>query len=283
MARGATAAAPVTGAVVRRYLAPVVVAMRWSVFAGCPVEVFVTGRDGGVSGGPYATLNLSLGVGDDAALVVENRRRAAASGGADLRDMVFAHQVHGRDVAVMTDDDRGRGTLTIDDAPAADALVTVTPGVGLAVMVGDCVPIVLYDPVAHVLAAVHAGWRGTVARVTDAALDAMAGLGAEPAHMLAGLGPAITADRYQVGDDVADAARDCFAGAVGGIVRPDGTGRWTFDLWAANRRLLAEGGVAPANIEVSALGTGPGTPFFSDRTARPCGRFAAIACLHRRS
>ena len=94
--------------------------------------------------------------------------------------MVFAHQVHGRDVAVVTGADRGRGTLTVDDAPAADALVTATPGVGLAVMVGDCVPIVLYDPAAHVLAAVHAGWRGTVARVTDAALDAMAGLGGEP-------------------------------------------------------------------------------------------------------
>ena len=62
-------------------------------------------------------------------------------------------------------------------------------------------------------------------------------------------------------------------------MRPDGTGRWTFDLWAANRRLLVEAGVDPAHIDVSPVGTGPGTPFFSDRTARPCGRFAAIARL----
>ena len=268
----------------RRYLARVdtVVAHRWSVFAVHPLDVVVTGRHGGVSSGAYADLNLSLGVGDDPGNVVENRRRAAAAAGADLADMVFAHQVHGRDVAVVTEADRGRGTLTVDDAPAADALVTATPAVGLAVMVGDCVPIVLYDPVAHVVAAVHAGWRGTVARVSDAALDAMAGLGADRARVLAGLGPAITADRYQVGDDVADAARGCFGGAVDGIVRPDGTGRWMFDLWEANRRLLVEAGVDPANIEVSPVGTGSGTPFFSDRAVRPCGRFAAIARLHPR-
>lgn len=255
-------------------------ALRWRAFADEPLDALVTGRDGGVSVGEYASLNLSLGVGDDPGLVVENRRRAAAAIGAGLDDMVFAHQVHGRDVAVVSAADRGRGTRSIDDAPAADALVTATPGIGLAVMVGDCVPIVLYDPGAHVVAAVHAGWRGTVARVTDAALAAMADLGARPGAVVAGLGPAITADRYQVGDEVADAGRDCFGGDAAGIVRPDGTGRWTFDLWAANRRLLVEAGVDPANIEVSPVGTGPGTPFFSDRTARPCGRFAALVRLH---
>ena len=260
-------------------LPPVIVARRWSVFAPHPVDVFVTGRDGGVSAGPYASLNLSLGVGDDPGAVVENRRRVADAAGADLADMVFAHQVHGRDVAMVTGADRGRGTTTVDDAPGADALVTNAAGVVLAVLMADCVPIVLYDPVAHVAAAVHAGWRGTVARVTDAALAAMAELGSDPTDVIAGLGPAITADRYQVGDDVADAARDCFAGDVDGIVRPDGTGRWTFDLWAANRRLLVEAGVVPAHIEVSTVGTGPGTPFYSDRSARPCGRFAAIARL----
>lgn len=259
-----------------------VAALRWAALDGLALDAFVTGRDGGGSTGVYASLNLSLGVGDDPALVVENRRRAAAALGADLGDLVFAHQVHGRDVAVVTAADRGRGTLTVADAPAADALVTATPGVGLAVMVADCVPLVLYDPEAHVVAAVHAGWRGTVARVTDAALGAMAGLGSRPADVVAGLGPAITADRYQVGDEVADAANDCFAGQVDGIVRPDGTGRWTFDLWAANVRLLTEAGVAPTRIEVSTSGTGPGTPFFSDRTARPCGRFAALARMHPR-
>ena len=190
-----------------------VVALRWPHLGGHGLDAFVTGRDGGVSEGAYASLNLSLGVGDDPGRVLDNRRRAAAAAGVELSDLVFAHQVHGRDVAVLTDADRGRGTVTVADAPAADALVTATPGLGIAVLVGDCVPIVLYDPDARVVAAVHAGWRGTVARVTDAALDAMAALGAEAARVRAGVGPAITADRYQVGDDVADAARACFRAA----------------------------------------------------------------------
>jgi hypothetical protein len=253
--------------------------LTWRAFDGLPVDAVVTTRAGGVSRGPYASLDLSLGVGDDPAAVVENRRRAATALGLDLADMVFCHQTHGRDVAVVGERDRGRGTRTTDDAVRCDAVVTATPGLGLATLVGDCVPLVLHDPRAHVLAAVHAGWRGTVARVTEAAVEAMTGLGAEPAGIVAGVGPAITADRYQVGDEVAEAAADCFDGDLDGIVAPDGTGRWTFDLWAANRRVLVEAGVRPRNIEVSPIGTGPGTPFFSDRTERPCGRFGALARL----
>jgi hypothetical protein len=247
-----------------------------------PVDAVVTTRHGGVSTGPYASLNLGLHVGDDPRLVIENRGRAAVALGGGLADMVFCHQTHGREVAVVGDGDRGRGTQSADDAVPCDALVTATPGVGIAVMVADCVPLVLYEPEAHVVAAVHAGWRGTVARVAAAAVDAMAGLGADPARVVAGLGPAVTADRYQVGDDVADAARACFGADIDGIVRPDGAGRWVFDLWAANGRVLVEAGVSPAHIEVSDVGTGPGTPFFSDRTARPCGRFAAMARLRPR-
>lgn len=261
--------------------APEVAAVRWSIFDGCPLDAFVTGREGGVSTGPYASLNLSLHVGDAPDLVIENRRRTAAALGLPLDDMVFCLQTHGRDVTVVGDGDRGRGTVSLDDAVPGDAVVTATPDLGLAVMVADCVPVVLYDPGAHVVAAVHAGWRGTVARVVDAAVEAMTPLGADPARMLAGIGPAIVADRYQVGDEVADAARACFGG-VDGIVRPDGTGRWTFDGWTANRRILVEAGVPPDNIEIAPVGTGPGTPFFSDRARRPCGRFAAMARLRHR-
>ncbi len=251
------------------------------------VDALVTGRAGGVSTGPYESLNLGLHVGDDAERVVENRRRAAAMVGLDLGDTVFCHQTHGRDVAVVDDRDRGRGTLGVDDAVPCDAVVTTTPDLGLAVLVADCVPLVLYDPGAHVLAAVHAGWRGTVARIGEAAVEVMVTLGADPGRIVAGIGPAITADRYQVGDEVADAARACFAGdradpGIDDVIRPDGTGRWLFDLWAANRRILVAAGVKPGNIEVSTVGTGPGTPFFSDRAARPCGRFAALARLRAR-
>lgn len=254
--------------------------LTWPLFEGLGVEAVVTSRGGGVSEGAHASLNLGLHVGDDADRVVENRSRAAAAVHLDLSDLVFCTQAHGRAVAVVGEAERGRGSRSLADAVAGvDALVTATPGVGLVAMVADCVPLVLYEPVAHVLACVHAGWRGTVARVTGAAVEAMGPLGARPDRILAGIGPAIPPGQFQVGGEVADAARACFGGDAGEVIRPDGTSRWTFDLCAANRRLLLDAGVPAENIGASPLGTGAGTTFFSHRAERPCGRFAAIAAL----
>jgi len=258
--------------------------LAWPAFDGSGVDVAVTTRHGGVSSGPYATLNLALHVGDEPADVLENRRRAAAAMGAGLSDFVFCSQAHGRAARVVTAADRGRGAWSLDDAIGdADALVTTDPGTVLAVMVADCVPIVLYDPAAHVLACVHAGWRGTVARVVDAALEAMTALGSRPENVIAGLGPAISADGYQVGDEVAGAAWESFGAHAESVIRPDGTGKWLFDLWAANLLILGQAGVARERSHVAAIPTGakPGH-FFSDRAVRPCGRFAAIATLRPR-
>jgi YfiH family protein len=260
--------------------------LAWPAFDGLGLDAVVTTRNGGVSQGPYASLNLGFHVGDDDKAVLENRRRAAAALGADLGDMVFCNQSHGRAVAVVTGTDRGRGTLSLADAIAStDALVTTEPGIALVVMVADCVPIVLHDPVAGVLACVHAGWRGTVARVSEASVDVMSTLGASPADVIACMGPAIAPDRYQVGADVAEAAGQCFGSRAAEVLRPDGTGHWLFDLWAANRIVLRQAGLRDGNIHVAAEPTGAhgSGQFFSDREARPCGRFAAIARLHPRS
>ncbi|HET6951664.1 MAG TPA: polyphenol oxidase family protein, partial [Acidimicrobiales bacterium] len=189
------------------------------------------------------------------------------------------------EVAVVTAADRGRGARAGNHAFEADALATTSSDVALAVLTADCVPLVLLDPHARVLAVVHAGWRGTVARVAEAAIETMTALGADPAAIVAGLGPAIPADRYQVGDDVADAAHACFAGdprRTDGILRPDGTGRWTFDVAAANRRILTAAGVPDDQIEVAAVGTGRDGPFYSHRGGAPCGRFGALARLRPR-
>ena len=254
-------------------------ALTWEQFASYPLDAVVTTRHGGVSSGVYESLNLGLHVDDDTDAVVENRRRAARAIGLNLDDLVFCNQSHGRSVAVVDAGQRGRGTTTLDDAvDDVDALVTTTPGVGLVVMVADCVPIVLYDPVAHVLACVHAGWRGTVSLASEAAVSTMVGLGSRPGDIRAAIGPAIEAARYQVGDEVAEAARDAFGPAAGSVVRPDGTGRWLFDLWAANRYTLQECGLRSERIVTAATGTAA-DEFFSDRAARPCGRFAALAAL----
>lgn len=261
--------------------------LTWPALDPLPVEAIVTTRHGGVSAGGYATLNLSFAVGDEAANVRENRRRAAAALGADPADFVFAAQVHGSRAEVVSAADRGRGTLAAGDAVGpADALVTATPGTVLAILVADCVPIVLYDPSAHVLGCVHAGWRGTVARTAQAALTAMCSLGARPEDVVAGIGPSVAAGSYQVGEEVAGAARDAFGQQAQALLRPapaGGPGQWLFDLPAANRHVLRTAGVPDGQIHVAATPTGPGPGlFFSHRAERPCGRFALAARLEPR-
>lgn len=270
--------------VLRFYAGPEVV--RWPALdATETVDAVVTTRHGGVSTGVYASLNLGLHVGDDPANVVANRRRAAATVGLDLADLVFCRQSHGAAVAVVDAQDRGLGTLSDSDAlDATDAMVTTEPGVGLVVMVADCVPIVMIDPQARVLACVHAGWRGTVAGVTGAAVAAMVEHGADASRLVVGIGPAVSPHRYQVGADVHDAVTASFGARASSLVPPDGTGRWTFDVVAANRMALADAGVNPANIHDTGITDTTGDQrnepeFFSDRQARPCGRFAIVARL----
>jgi polyphenol oxidase len=288
--------------------------LTWPALEASGAEAAVTARAGGVSSGPYASLNLSLSVGDDPARVLENRRRLAAALGADPGDFVFARQVHGAGVRIVAEADRGSGAFTLDDAVEdADALVTRSPGVALAILTADCVPIVLHDPVAGVLACVHAGWRGTVARVCAAAVAVMQSLGSRPSDLIAGVGPAVAPARYQVGPEVHQAVTQAFGaapasaspdppapgtapasaspdppapGTAPAFISPDpaAPGRWLLDLWSANRHVLREAGLPDAQIHITNLPTGPTGPdspgfFFSDRVARPCGRLAMVARL----
>jgi YfiH family protein len=264
--------------------------LTWPALAASGADVAVTARSGGVSDGPYATLNLSLSVGDDPARVLENRRRTAASFGAKPDDFVFARQVHGAGVRVVGEPDAGSGAFGLGDAigggPGTDALVTTSPAVVLAILTADCLPVVLHDPVAGVLACVHAGWRGTVAGVTAAAVAAMQDLGSNPSDVIAGLGPAVAADRYQVGPEVHQAVTQAFGSAAAAFIRPDARpdaipDRWLLDVSGANRHALVEAGVPGAQIHATSRSTGPADSgdFFSDRAARPCGRLALIARL----
>ena len=258
--------------------------LTWPALDASGADAAVTARCGGVSSGVYASLNLSLSVGDDPASVLENRRRLAAGFGARPADFVFAGQVHGAGVQVVGEADRGNGAFSLDDViPATDALVTRSPGVVLAILTADCVPIVLHDPVAGVLACVHAGWRGTVARVPATAVAAMESLGSRPSDILAGVGPAVAPARYQVGPDVHQAVTHAFGPAASSFIRPDpaAPGRWLLDLWSANRHVLREAGLPDPQIHITTLPTGHGH-FFSDRVARPCGRLALVARLRPR-
>lgn len=152
-----------------------------------------TDRWGGVSAAPYEQLNLGGAVGDDPGAVRTNRELAAGSLGLDPAEVVWMNQVHGSAVAVV---DGPWGAAA--EIPSVDAVVTARPGLALAVLTADCVPVLLADPVAGVAAAAHAGRPGLVAGVVPAAVRAMAELGADPSRIVARTGPAVCGRCYEV-------------------------------------------------------------------------------------
>jgi hypothetical protein len=250
--------------------------LAWPDLERLGLDAVVTTRAGGVSGGPYESLNLGFHVGDDPAAVLENRRRAASVFGAELDELVFGQQVHGTHASVVGRGERGRGARAQSDALGdTDALVTNEPEIILVTLVADCVPVLLFDPRARVLACAHAGWRGTLSGVLEATIATMCALGARADRIVVGLGPGVSKEHYQVGEEVFHRARRVLGADSTTLAPPDDTGRWLLDLPGTVRFLLERAGVEPARCLVAPFATGG--PFFSDRQARPCGRFGLLA------
>jgi polyphenol oxidase len=248
-------------------------------FAGDGVTAIVSTRHGGVSTGPYDSLNLGGHVGDDPDAVAENRRRLANALGVDR--LTFADQRHTDRVAVVTAELAGRGHGFGDAAaafPATDAMITNLPGVALAILVADCAPLVLFDPVHRAVGVVHSGRVGTVRGVVPKTVEAMAAaFGSAPKDLLIGIGPAIGAASYEIGPAEAAEVTAVFGAE---LLSPSRPGHAMFDLTGAIRRQLRAAGVAAGNVHDLATDTRTSTDdFFSDRAARPCGRFAAVARL----
>jgi hypothetical protein len=251
-------------------------------FDGDLVTAAVTTRHGGVSRGPYGRLNLGGHVGDDPDAVAENRGRLAAALG--VGRLTIADQRHTATVAVVGGELAGRGHDGAADAaaafPATDALITSRPGTALAVLVADCAPVVLFDPVRRAVGVAHSGRAGTLRAVVPQTVEAMAAaFGSVPGDLLAGIGPAIGAGSYEVGAAEAAEVMTVF-GRQTGLLRPSRPGHALFDLTGAVRKQLRTAGVPDGNVHDMAVDTRTSTgDFFSDRAARPCGRFAAVALL----
>ena len=236
--------------------------------AGFP-HAFTT-RQGGVSTGPFASLNLGRGVDDDPAAVRANRLAVAQALALDPERHVEADQVHGAVVAVVGAADAGRSVAE------ADGLVAVEPGTVLAVHAADCVPILLADPRTGAVAAVHAGWRGTAAGIAAEAVTVMADrFGTRPEDVLAALGPSIGPCHYEVDEPVRERFRRWPWWEE--VATSHAHGRWQLDLRAANRRQLLDTGLLPERIDVLDLCTYHHPDlFFSHRRDRVTGRMAAI-------
>lgn len=203
---------------------------------------------------------------------------AARSVDATVDRLMRVTQVHGNAVRVVSA--AVPASASADDRPDGDAIVSNVAGLALAVMVADCVPILVVDPRAGAAAAIHAGWRGTCARVAPAAIAAMLrAFGSRPEDLIAAIGPSIGPDEYEVGDSLVDAFRD--AG------HPDASiDRWFrrarpkphLDLWAANSDQLLESGLPPTQVHLCGLSTARYPQVFDSYRvdAERAGRMTAI-------
>jgi YfiH family protein len=174
---------------------------RWTAANLAGIAHGFFGREGGVSSGIYASLNAGTGSDDNPAAVAKNRRRIAAAFALPAERMVGVHQVHSA-IAVRVDAPWPHAR------PHADALVTTTPGLALAIVTADCAPVLLADAEAGVVAAAHAGWRGAIGGVLEAAIQAMVEAGAKTQRIVAAIGPCIQQASYEVGPDLAAQCAD---------------------------------------------------------------------------
>lgn len=248
--------------------------LAWDSFAAFPllrwqgpegIVAAFTSRRGGVSEGPFASLNLGFTTGDDHAAVMENRRRLCAAVGADPARTVQNHQVHGNVVHVA--EPLVGGYLDPEgDLPQADALITRELELALVALSADCVPIVIAALDGSAIAVVHAGWKGLVAGVVE---EAVAALG--PGAYAAAVGPCAGPLAYEVGEDVAAPLRERFGERVA-------TGG-TADLAAAAGTALMQAGLSPDAIEIAGLCTiTDADTFFSyRRDGATTGRQGVIA------
>ena len=226
------------------------------------VVAFSTTRGGGVSEGNYASFNINAFCGDSAEAVAANRKALADSLGIAADNIVMPHQTHGVETRIIAGEfmalPDGVRTMLLD---GVDAVMTNLRGVCIGVSTADCIPVLLYDAGHHAVCAVHAGWRGTLARIAHkAVLEMGMAFGSNPKNIKAVIGPGISRKNFEVGDEVYDAfeqaAFDMAAVATQEIKRNPGAAdpakafekKWHIDLPLCNRQQLEHVGIPADNI-----------------------------------
>lgn len=213
--------------------------------------------------------------------VLANRQLLASQHGFDPSAFVFAEQVHGNVVEYISPDKRGSGAFSRSTAlPHCDAMITHHANICLAAQAADCVPILFYDPVMKVIAAAHAGWRGTAAKIAAAVVEAFQErYGSNSRNILVGIGPSIGPCCYEVGNEVAQQVRAAFTDGWQNVLRPTTSGKYIFNLWEANRLTLLAAGIRPQNMEVAEICTRCNNHQFFSARAGDHGRFGAFIML----
>ncbi|MCC8132166.1 MAG: peptidoglycan editing factor PgeF [Tannerellaceae bacterium] len=223
----------------------------------CNIFHLVTTRQGGVSQGAYATMNPGEYAGDDPEAVRKNRELLCEALAIPPDRLVTPYQIHGSAIVAVSEDYFSLSPENRKQAlEGVDALITRLPEVCIGVSTADCVPVLLWDPGRKVVAAVHAGWRGTVQRIVYKTVIRMTELyGSDPLHIQAGIGPSIDLQAFEVGDEVAGAFREAGYSLPETGFRHPATGKAHIDLWEVNRLQLTEAGVLPVHIEIAGMCT----------------------------
>ncbi|MFF2909715.1 peptidoglycan editing factor PgeF [Paenibacillus sp. NPDC057934] len=231
-----------------------------------------TGREGGAGTAPYDSFNCAFHVGDNSADVMNNRTKLVDNLGFALEDWTCGEQTHGAVVAVVTENDRGRGRLDRASAfQATDAMVTNVPGVLLTSFYADCVPLYFYDPINCAVGLAHAGWKGTVAEIAAAAVQAMEqAYGSRPEDIRAAIGPSIGDCCYEVDDYVMNHIRRLEAECgespgLGGVLYSASaadSSKCMLNLKEMNRRIMIKAGILPTHIECTSWCTSCNTDIF---------------------
>jgi YfiH family protein len=214
-----------------------------------------TTRDGGVSTGPYASLNLG-GTGDERSAIESNRARVMLELGRPDATWIALKQVHGSAVVQVT----RQASRSIE----ADGLWTRDKAAVIAILVADCVPILFADVKGRAIGAVHAGWKGTAAKIATEMVSRFEDAGVAPADIRVAIGPAIGPADFEIGPDVVLALSQAFPNP-GDAIRPGQGDRSFADLWALNKRALVEAKVPEANIDIVAISTLTDSRFYSHR------------------
>ncbi|MDP4152145.1 MAG: peptidoglycan editing factor PgeF [Bacillota bacterium] len=209
-------------------------------------------RVGGTSDGVFSSLNLSYHRGDNDECVTENFSRICDAAGLEC-NIVCNKQVHGDRIIKVSEKSIGGFPCPEMQQEEADGFVTDVPGVVLTAVYADCVPILFYDPVRNAIAAVHAGWRGTVAHISEKAVHTLTNeYGTNPKDLIAVIGPSICKCHFEVGEETAQIFKSCLKDFD--IVDCQ-NGKYHVDLWGANKGLLMEAGLLEKNITISGLCT----------------------------
>lgn len=240
--------------------------------AGLPHGMFA--RHGGVSPEPWNSLNLGGTVGDPRPNVIENRRRIFEAINRPVESQFDVWQVHSADI-ICTSSPRPFE----EPHQKADAILTNRSEITLFMRFADCVPVFLYDPCQKVVGMVHAGWKGTVSKIAGLTVEKMQSVyGCQPGDILAGIGPSIGPDHYEVGEDVSGQVKIAFGEQTSELLHQK-NGRNIFDLWTANRLVLEQKGVE--QIEISGICTACATAdWFSHRGDQgKTGRYGALLAL----